>query len=55
MRILGLVVSVFLIAIGLLVGLVIDVPADIRLFGWILVGVGVLGLASRWWMARPVR
>ncbi len=47
-----LVASVGLIVIGLLLGLVLHSSAEMRLFGWIVVAIGVLGLVARWWLAR---
>jgi hypothetical protein len=47
-----LVTSAGLVVIGLLLALLMDATDDVRLYGWVVVGVGVLGLASRWWMAR---
>ena len=47
-----LAASVGLIVIGLLLGLCTRGGADMRLYGWILVGVGVLGLVARSWIAR---
>jgi len=47
-----LVASVSLVVIGLIIAVVLDVSAEMRLFGWVLFGVGTLGLALRWVMAR---
>jgi hypothetical protein len=47
-----LVASVSLVVVGLLVAVVLDVSAEMRLFGWVLLGVGVLGLVLRWVVAR---
>jgi hypothetical protein len=47
-----LVVSIALIAVGLITALVLNVPGDMRVFGWVLVGVGVLGLVLRSVIAR---
>jgi hypothetical protein len=47
-----LAASVGLIVIGLFVALVARAPADLHAFGWLLAGVGVLGLVIRWAMAR---
>lgn len=46
-----LVASVALIMIGLFVAVRAD-ASDLRIFGWVVVGVGVLGLLARWWLAR---
>jgi hypothetical protein len=50
-----LVASISLIIIGLLVAVVFDAAAEMRLFGWVLVGIGVLGLVLRWAVARMQR
>jgi hypothetical protein len=42
-----LVASISLVVIGLIIGLFVDVAADMRIFGWVLVGVGALGLLVR--------
>jgi hypothetical protein len=42
-----LVASVFLVVVGVVVGLFSGVPADMRLFGWLLAVVGALGLGAR--------
>jgi hypothetical protein len=51
--------SVGLVILGLLLALVLDVPSTLRVYGWVLVGVGVLGLASRyaiaWYQERENR
>lgn len=47
-----LAVSIGLVAIGLFLALVADTSGDMRLFGWILAGVGVFGLGARWITAR---
>src|SRR4051812_28585471 len=47
-----LVASVSLIVVGLIVAVVLDASAEMRLFGWVLFGVGVLGLVLRWVVAR---
>jgi hypothetical protein len=52
MQLVQLVAIIFLIATGLYVALVADVDDDLRLFGWLLVGMGVLGLVLRFWLAR---
>jgi hypothetical protein len=46
------VASVGLVVIGLAVALFLDTSADLRVFGWVLVVVGVAGLLSRWALAR---
>jgi hypothetical protein len=40
-----LVMSVIVLLAGLFVALVADAPADLRVFGWVLVAVGLLGVA----------
>jgi hypothetical protein len=50
-----LVASISLIVIGLILGLVADVAADMRIFGYVLAGVGALGLLIRAAIARPGR
>jgi hypothetical protein len=47
-----LVASIAVLVIGLILALVVDVAADLRFYGWVLVGIGVLGLVIRWTMAR---
>jgi hypothetical protein len=47
-----LVASVAVIVIGLLLGFFLRASGEMRIFGWILVGVGVLGLVARSWIAR---
>jgi hypothetical protein len=47
-----LVASAGLVVTGLLLALLMQTSADMRVYGWILVGIGLLGLASRSWMAR---
>jgi hypothetical protein len=42
-----LVASIFLIAVGLFLAFVGDVAGDMRVFGWVLAGVGLLGLVIR--------
>jgi hypothetical protein len=46
-----LAVSVALIVVGLIIAMVVDVARDFRLFGWILVAVGMLGLGIRAFVA----
>jgi hypothetical protein len=48
-----LVASIAMIVLGLLLALVLDASADVRAFGWVAVGVGVLGLLALAWMGRP--
>ncbi len=43
-----LIASIAVILTGLALALVLDGGDDIRLFGWLLVAIGVLGLISRW-------
>jgi hypothetical protein len=47
-----LVASVVVVVIGLLLALVLGRAGDIRVFGWVLVAVGLLGVISRWLIAR---
>jgi hypothetical protein len=47
-----LVASVGLIVTGLILAIVVRADPDYRIFGWILVGVGVLGLIARSVIAR---
>jgi hypothetical protein len=47
-NVIHIVASVTLILLGLVFALVLDIESDMRLFGWILAGVGALGLLSRW-------
>ena len=44
--------SVAIIIVGLLLALVLSAPSDVRVFGWVAVAIGVLGLVSRVWIAR---
>jgi hypothetical protein len=46
-----LVVSIGLVVVGLLLALVLDASGEMRVFGWVVVVVGVLGLAARRWLA----
>jgi hypothetical protein len=46
-----LVATIAVMVVGLVLATVIG-SGDIRIFGWILVGVGVLGLLARWVIAR---
>jgi len=53
-----LIGSVFTLVIGLLLLLVFDLganAAEYRLFGWVLVAIGVLGLVMRSWLERQQR
>ena len=47
-----LVASTVVLAIGLYVALLADDAGELRVFGWVLVAIGLLGLLVRWWMAR---
>ena len=47
-----LVASVAVLVIGLLIAFVLKAAADLRIFGWLLIVVGLLGLASRVLLAR---
>ena len=47
-----LVASVTVLVIGLLIAFVLEAAADLRIFGWLLIVVGLLGLASRVLVAR---
>jgi hypothetical protein len=47
-----LVASVAVLVIGLLIAFVLEAAADLRIFGWLLIVVGLLGLASRVLLAR---
>jgi hypothetical protein len=47
-----LVASVSLLVVGFIVAVVLEASAEMRLFGWVLFGVGVLGLVLRWVVAR---
>jgi hypothetical protein len=47
-----LVASVVVVLIGLLLALVLGRAGDMRAFGWVLVAVGLLGVVSRWLIAR---
>jgi hypothetical protein len=47
-----LVVSVGLIVVGLVIALGADTAGEMRIFGWVLAGVGVLALVMRWVIAR---
>jgi hypothetical protein len=42
-----LVASVVLIMIGLWLAFLVSNPGDLRIFGWVVAGVGVLGLIIR--------
>jgi hypothetical protein len=42
-----LVASIGLIVIGLALGLFLGAPGDMRVFGWVIAGVGVFGLVVR--------
>jgi hypothetical protein len=42
-----IVAGVALLLIGLYVAVIADTSGDMRVFGWFLVGAGVLGLVSR--------
>jgi hypothetical protein len=46
-----LVASIVLIVIGLWLALLVDKAGDMRIFGWVVVGVGVLGLILRRYVA----
>jgi hypothetical protein len=46
-----LTASVLLVVIGAGLGLFAD-RGEMRLFGWVVAVVGVLGLVSRWMLAR---
>jgi hypothetical protein len=46
------VASLAVIVMGLALALVLGDGGDIRLFGWLLVVIGVLGLISRWVISR---
>jgi membrane protein DedA with SNARE-associated domain len=43
-----IVASVGVILLGLALALVLDTGNDLRIFGWLVVVIGVLGLLSRW-------
>jgi hypothetical protein len=47
-----LVVSIALIVVGVAVGLVVETSRDMHIFGWVLVGVGVLALLTRWLISQ---
>ena len=47
-----LVASVAVLVIGLLIAFVLEAAADLRMFGWLLIVIGLLGLASRVLLAR---
>jgi hypothetical protein len=42
-----LVVSAAIIVAGLVIALLLNTAGDMRIFGWILAGIGVFGLLSR--------
>lgn len=44
--------SAMVLAAGLLVALVLDASAEQRLFGWVLVAIGALGVAGSLLMRR---
>jgi hypothetical protein len=41
-----LVASGVVVVAGLFVALVADAPPDLRLFGWVLVAIGAIGVAA---------
>ena len=47
-----LVASTVVLAMGLYVALLADDAGELRVFGWVLVAIGLLGLLLRWWMVR---
>jgi len=47
-----LVASTVVLAMGLYVALLADDAGELRVFGWMLVAIGLLGLLLRWWMVR---
>ena len=47
-----LVMSVALIVVGLWLALLSGAAAEMRLFGWVVAGLGVLGLVFRTLMTR---
>jgi hypothetical protein len=47
-----LAMSIALIVAGLYLALIADAGGDVRTFGWVVVGFGVLGLALRFWLRR---
>jgi hypothetical protein len=49
---LHLAASIIVILAGLYLGLVADTVGEMRVFGWALAAVGVVGLVSRWFIAR---
>jgi hypothetical protein len=49
------VASVVVVVIGLLLALVYDAAGDMRVFGWVLVVIGLLGLVARSWLAHQRR
>jgi hypothetical protein len=51
-NVVALVVSIAVILVGLSIVFITDVGGDMRFFGWLLAGVGVLGLLSSWWVVR---
>jgi uncharacterized membrane protein len=47
-----IVASTVVLASGLYVALLADDAGELRVFGWMLVAIGLLGLLLRWWMVR---
>jgi hypothetical protein len=47
-----LAISVALLVVGVIFALLMDIPNDFRFFGWLLIGCGVFGLLTRWYIAR---
>jgi hypothetical protein len=51
-NVVALVTSIAVVLAGLGIVFIADVGGDMRFFGWLLAGVGVLGLLSWWWVVR---
>jgi len=47
-----IVASTVVLVSGLYVALLADDAGELRVFGWMLVAIGLLGLLLRWWMVR---
>jgi hypothetical protein len=44
---LQLVVNVIVIVMGLVLALFLDAPGEMRIFGWFVAAIGVVGLGAR--------